>query len=406
MINLVVRGLLARPGTLLLGPVETGALWAGFADRDCTDPSGDPIVRLRPARRPLAPDASSRHAAWTTRVPSTLHRDLEDGRPDGAYYRYAFSTGLNFPDYPKLGVWKDSYIITTREFGPTDRSVRHRRVRPRAEQDDRRAIRRRGLSASSSKARTQGNARSPLVGDGLLPPDMDGKQKPNETRPRPDRRDAGRRRWTTGRPLDAVNIWNFDVHWNSDSGRFARRSRTQLPIDALRLDLPVRADVARDCLPQPGHHEPGAVPRHPLVPAAAHLAARLPELQATTRRWSPNQSVEALPGVAGIRWYEIRRDATALTPCTSRARTLRVTGFTAGWAAIAQGQEGQHGAGYSVERRARRRPLDLRVTAYDDCYCDFTYSMKPRTSVAGSVYASPSAVSIAAMYSSVQAGKS
>src|SRR5438105_13432354 len=39
--------------------------------------------------------------------------------PTGSYYRYAFSTGPNFPDYPKYGNWKDSYVITTREFGPT-----------------------------------------------------------------------------------------------------------------------------------------------------------------------------------------------------------------------------------------------------------------------------------------------
>ena len=28
--------------------------------------------------------------------------------PTGAYYRYAFSTGANFPDYPKYGLWTDS----------------------------------------------------------------------------------------------------------------------------------------------------------------------------------------------------------------------------------------------------------------------------------------------------------
>src|SRR4030095_7805820 len=43
MINLVF-GVYSKTGTLLLGPVDTGALWAGFAVPDCTDPSGDPIV--------------------------------------------------------------------------------------------------------------------------------------------------------------------------------------------------------------------------------------------------------------------------------------------------------------------------------------------------------------------------
>ncbi len=39
-------------------------------------------------------------------------------------------------------------------------------------------------------------------------------------------------------------------------------------------------------------------------------------------------------------------------------------------------------------------------------YCERTYSMYPRTSATGSVYASPRAFSTAAMYSVVQAGKS
>jgi len=48
--------------------------------------------------------------------------------PTGEYYRYAFVTqpdpdlpgGTFFPDYPKYGVWTDSYIMTTRDFGEID----------------------------------------------------------------------------------------------------------------------------------------------------------------------------------------------------------------------------------------------------------------------------------------------
>lgn len=38
----------------------------------------------------------------------------------GAYFRYAFSTGLSFPDYPKYGVWPNAYFLATREFDPND----------------------------------------------------------------------------------------------------------------------------------------------------------------------------------------------------------------------------------------------------------------------------------------------
>ena len=43
MVNLVFA-VYSKTGTLLLGPVDTGTLWAGFPIEDCTDPSGDPIV--------------------------------------------------------------------------------------------------------------------------------------------------------------------------------------------------------------------------------------------------------------------------------------------------------------------------------------------------------------------------
>ena len=36
--------------------------------------------------------------------------------PTGAYYQYELNFGTIFPDYPKLGIWGDSYTMTTRNF--------------------------------------------------------------------------------------------------------------------------------------------------------------------------------------------------------------------------------------------------------------------------------------------------
>src|SRR5439155_13260504 len=43
MINLVFA-VYDKAGNLLVGPIDTGSLWADFAIPDCTDPSGDPVV--------------------------------------------------------------------------------------------------------------------------------------------------------------------------------------------------------------------------------------------------------------------------------------------------------------------------------------------------------------------------
>ena len=116
----------------------------------------------------------------------------------------------------------------------------------------------------------------PLVGDGLLPADVDGKQKPKTDSAVPivgtQDDDAG-----YGATFDALNIWDLNVKWNGRSQRVADAEHAAAD-GAVRLDLPVRPD-ARDCLPQPGIDESGAVPRHPLLPAAADVPARVPQLQ-------------------------------------------------------------------------------------------------------------------------------
>src|SRR5205809_1608394 len=128
MINLVFA-VYDKAGNLLVGPIDTGSLWTGFAIPDCTDPSGDPVVLY---------DQTTDH--WILSQFTT--RGLDDptlpfyncvavsqtGDPTGTYYRYAFITqpdevdgGYFFPDYPKYGVWTNSYILTTRDFGLIDR---------------------------------------------------------------------------------------------------------------------------------------------------------------------------------------------------------------------------------------------------------------------------------------------
>src|SRR5205823_4877196 len=115
MINLVFA-VYDKAGNKLIGPVDTGTLWAGFAVPDCTDASGDPIVLY---------DKLEDHwilTQFTTRGPYYNCVAVSmTGDPTGAYFRYAFLTTTNdepfFPDYPKYGNWKNSYVLTSRDFG-------------------------------------------------------------------------------------------------------------------------------------------------------------------------------------------------------------------------------------------------------------------------------------------------
>src|SRR4030095_6639432 len=185
IINLVF-GVYDRAGNLLVGPIDTGSLWADFPIEDCTDPSGDPVVLYDQlvdrwllsqfTTRGMNPDGTFNGLPFYNCVAIS-----QTGDPTGAYFRYAFITsgavdlhGTNsepfFPDYPKYGVWGNSYLLTSRDFG-----------RKNAYGISVYALEKERMVAGDPNARMvhfflDGNnpAILPLVGDGLLPADIDG----------------------------------------------------------------------------------------------------------------------------------------------------------------------------------------------------------------------------------------
>jgi hypothetical protein len=109
MVN-IVFAVYSKTGARQLGPLTLGTLWRGFAVDDCTDPSGDPVVLYdQLANRWILTQFTTRGPIYYNCVAVSA-----TGDPTGAYFRYAFSTGLNFPDYPKYGVWPDAHYRTTR----------------------------------------------------------------------------------------------------------------------------------------------------------------------------------------------------------------------------------------------------------------------------------------------------
>jgi hypothetical protein len=312
MVNLAVA-VYDKQGNVMMGPIAIGDLWAGFPVEDCTDPSGDPIVVYdQLVNRWILSQFTTRGLDDPTLPFYNCVAVSKTPDPTGEYYRYAFITqpdsfggidGYFFPDYPKYGVWTDSYIMTTRDFGLFDRY---------------------GISVyaleKSKMISGNPNARAvqffldsdvvplELIGDGLLPADIDGRRRPQAQVAAPifGTQDDDS---PYGATFDAINVWELTVLWNARA-EASLTLAAQLPVAPFDSIFPC-APTSRDCLPQPG------------VAPTQYLDI-LSYRQRPTHRLAyrnfgghealvTNQSVEARPGVAGVRWYEVRRVGGAYT---------------------------------------------------------------------------------------------
>jgi hypothetical protein len=324
--------------------VDTGSLWAGFPIEDCTDPSGDPIVIYdQLADRWLLSQFTTRGLDDPTLPFYDCVAISQTGDPTGAYYLYAFITqpdpdgGYFFPDYPKYGVWTDSYLMTTRDFGSVDGY----------------GISVYGLEKSKMLVGDP-NARVVqyfldsdvvplhLIGDGLLPADIDGSRLPTHvSAPIVGTMDDD---YPYGAPFDAINIFNLTVKWDVKP-RSKLVFAAQLPVAEFDSNFP--CGPTRGCLPQPGITDPDQY--------LDILSYRQrPTWRLAFRNFSSyetmvtNQSVEALPGVAGVRWYEIRRDLKGVYSVYQQGTFAPEDGVHRWMGSIAMDKNGNMSVGYSV----------------------------------------------------------
>ncbi|TMC67291.1 MAG: hypothetical protein E6J13_16935 [Chloroflexi bacterium] len=306
-----------------------------FAVPDCTEPSGDPVVLydqfmdrwiLSQFTTSGLDDPSK--PFWNCVAVSTT------SDPTGSYYRYAFETGhfQFFPDYPKYGNWTDSYVLTTREFGPT---VEYG-IGVYALEKNKMVN---GEPARAVNFFLDGNDPD----DGLLPADVDGKQKPKTDAAVPivGTQDDGA---GYGATFDALNIWDLTVKWNSAASS-TLTLKTQLPTAAFDSIFPC-APTSRDCLPQPGIVDPAQyldILSYRQRPTFRLAYRNFKDYEALVT----NQSVEATPGIAGARWYEIRR--TGGTYSLYQQGTHAPGDGVHRWmGSIAQDKKGDMALGYSV----------------------------------------------------------
>lgn len=330
MVNLTFA-VYTKTGTRLLGPTSIGNLWSGFAINDCTDLSGDPVVLYdKFADRWLLSQFTTRGPTFYNCVAISQTND-----PTGAYFRYAFSTGPNFPDYPKYGTWSNAYFISTREFAP-DNSFAG---------DGAYALERSQMLAGNPNARVvsfllpPGNAPY-LTGDGLLPADIDGTRLPPDNRPElfVGSMDQGA---FYGAPFDALNVFTFAIRWESTPVASFGLA-TQLAVAEFDSLFPC-SPGSRNCIPQPGTSNKVDVLSYRQRPTF-RLAYRN---FGTYETFVTNQSVQASPGVAGVRWYEIRRTDNSIS-LYQQGTYAPADGVNRWMGSAAMNKHGDIALGYSV----------------------------------------------------------
>ncbi len=285
-----------KAGNSLYGPAANNTLWAGFGGDCQTDNSGDPIVlHDQLTDRWMLSQFTGSGPTYFNCVAVSTTSD-----PTGTYYRWAFSTGNNFPDYPKYGFWSDALYISTREFlnGASFVGVGAY------------AIRRSDL-VTGNPAPTVISFLVPPgatpynIGDGLLPTDLDGVILPPAGSPNYflGTMDNG---GPYGAPQDAITIWEFRADFAVPANSTFILDHTVSMTAVIDTIFPC-SPTSRNCIPQPDTANKVDILSYRQRPL--HRAAY--RNFGTHQSIVTNQSVEAAASMAGIRWWEIRNPDSA-----------------------------------------------------------------------------------------------
>ena len=299
------------------GPVPTNTLWAGFTGACETDNDGDAVVNYD--------KAADRWVVSQFAVSSGNFECIavsQSNDATGAWNRYAFDYGTDFPDYPKVGVWPDGYYVTFNMFTSTFIGAKLC------------AYDRASMLAGAAAAQ-QCFQLSNAYG-GVLPSDLDGSTAPP----------AGSPNYMVA--LDTTTslaLWKFHVDWTTPA------NTTLSPAPNSPISIPVSAFSPAcsggNCIKQPA--APGGAAR--LDSLADRLMFRLAYRNfGDHEALVVNHSVTA-GSLAGVRWYELRGLAT--TPVVYQEQTFAPDTTENRWmGSIAMDQSGNMALGYSVSSTA------------------------------------------------------
>lgn len=325
-----------KDGNVLVGATEISDLWTGSPGSPCTDGDGDPIVQY---------DALADRWMLTEfdLTGNTFCFYVSQGADpvSSGWFVYDFSAP-SFPDYPQYGVWPDAYYVATFE-SPFLGIYAFDRTAMLA-----------GAAATFQRFTIpQLNGSAPRV-TRILPSDAD--VAPPVDTPNTFVRTVDATQDSSD-PTDRLEVWEFVV----DFATPGNSSFTQQPdiIPAAFTLLPCSPGI-RDCIPQPGTGV--------LLDALFNRPLRRLQYRnfGTHETLVTTQVVDAGGGVAGKRWWELRR-----TPAEGGGWSIHQEGTYAPdsverfMGSVAMNAAGDIALGYSVSDGTSVLP-GIRATARRD----------------------------------------
>lgn len=292
-------------GNLLFGPAGGNTLFTGFGGVCETTNHGDPIVQYdQLADRWILTQFSVGIGNFRQCVAVSQTSDAT-----GAWHRYEFSY-LEFPDYPKLGVWPDAYYVTFNMFGPTGSSFTGGRV-----------------CAYDRAKMLNGQAATQVCFQNLaypspLPSDLEGQTLPPANSPN----------YVLSRTSGTnIDLWKFHVDFVTP-GNSTFTGPT---------GIAVLNNTSALSVPQPGTTQK-------LDAISDRLMYRLGYRNYTSREaLTVNHSIRSgASAIAGVRWYEF--DITGGVPSVRQQATYAPDSHHRWMGSIGTDQNGNMALGYST----------------------------------------------------------
>jgi len=302
-------------------PKNGNVVWQGFGGTCQTNNDGDPIVQYdQLADRWILTQFAVSSTPYTQCVAVSTGPD-----PTGSYYRYSYSYGTDFNDYPKMGVWPDAYYVTYNMFRRGRTFVGSKVCAFE------RALMLTGGAARQACVQTSNSQAS------LVPSDLEGTTLPP----------AGSPNLLLSITSTTLNFWRFAVNWGSGTGTLTG------PTAIAGVAAFSRACGGGTCIPQPGTTQQ-------LDSLADRLMYRLSYRNLGTREALVINHSVATGGVSGIRWYELQNVAgqtmASATPTIRQQGTFSPSADFRWMGSAAMDQTGGIAIGYNISNSSTIKP--------------------------------------------------